>query len=225
MDGHQMRPTFVIGDIHGEASRLDKALDAILPEGRRVVFVGDYVNRGARSREVLERLVQAQRRLGPDNVVLLRGNHDAVLLDFLETGMPTRLIRHGGLVTIKSYISAPDAEPMEHLRRTFPREHYDLLRSTQLCLEEPGLLISHAGYDPLNPQARDESALVFGRHRRLFTDPGRPPERLVVFGHYVQANGRPYYDDQLFCIDTGCGTVDTGPLTVLKLPERTFEQF
>jgi serine/threonine protein phosphatase 1 len=224
LHARHMRPTVVIGDIHGDAYRLGRALDAVLAEGRRVVLVGDYVNRGGGSRQVLTHLAQARRQLGSD-LVLLRGNHDAALLDFLETGESARLIRHGGLVTVKSYMPAPGPEPLADLRKSFPDEHYELLRSTLPYLEEPGLLISHAGYDPLHPQERDERTLVFGRHSRLFTNPGKPPQQVVVFGHYVQTNGRPYHDDHLFCIDTGCGTIDSGPLTMLRLPELTFEQF
>jgi hypothetical protein len=66
---------------------------------------------------------------------------------------------------------------------------------------------------------------VTGSFPGLFFSPGIPPQRLVVFGHYVQDDMKPYVSDGLVCIDTGSGTLPDGPLTALVLPDRQFIQF
>jgi len=46
-----------------------------------------------------------------------------------------------------------------------------------------------------------------------------------VCGHFIQSNARPYLSDSLICIDTGCGSLENGVLTVLYLPSRNTEFF
>ena len=80
-------PIYAVGDIHGAQSQLDRALRLIEADGgpqARVVFLGDYVDRGPDSRGVLDRLI-AGRRAGK-NWVCLKGNHDHMFQRFLEAG-------------------------------------------------------------------------------------------------------------------------------------------
>lgn len=218
-----MQPTAIIGDIHGEAGRLRAALQALW--GRRLVCVGDYINRGPDSREVLDLLADV-RQESPGAVVLLEGNHEVALLRWLRGGDQRSFLLHGGLRTIGAYLGADAAGPaLQRFRDSFPKRHLDLLESLRTHLEEDGLFVSHAGYDAARPHARDRSTMTLGGGPAMFERPDLRPRELTVFGHYVQNQGRPYDSDGLVCLDTGCGTIATGPLTALLLPEREFLQF
>jgi serine/threonine protein phosphatase 1 len=217
-------PSAVVGDIHGDAEKLRPALDLLESSGRLVIFVGDYINRGRETRRVLE-LLSVFRRRWPDRHVFLRGNHEQALLQWLAGGSPHAFIRHGGLTTISSYFPQPTVSVLQDFLDSFPVQHQEFLASTTPYFEAPGLLVSHAGYDPDDLQRRDFEVMVLGRNSRLLTHPVPKPQELTVFGHYVQNGGQPFDKDGLLCLDTGCGTLADGRLTILLLPERRFVQF
>jgi serine/threonine protein phosphatase 1 len=199
-------------------------LRSVVDDQRRVVLVGDYVNRGANSKAVLSLLAEAKRRLR-SNLILLAGNHDIATLRYIDEGSLASYAARGGVATIRSYVSSTAADPHLQFRRCFPREHERLLREElEVFFESDELLVSHTGYDPRAPQDRSAGALVNTPHPELLSDLWarlRAPKARVVFGHYVQASHRPWREDGLVCLDTGCGTVN-GPLTALLLPENSF---
>ena len=84
---------YAMSDIHGYLDALEAALKRIPdleatltgdPESHRLIFLGDYVDQGPHSREVLQRIYDLQTTY-PDNVVVIKGNHDEWLIDFLTT--------------------------------------------------------------------------------------------------------------------------------------------
>jgi serine/threonine protein phosphatase 1 len=214
-------PLTIIGDVHGDAARLEVALKTINNQGGSVVLVGDYINRGPDSKGVLELLVTASNSLG-DRLILIRGNHEAALLNYLDTGDPLLFLRHGGLTAIRSYYSTPPVNVLDVFRREFPSRHRELLQSTVTCFERPGLLVSHCGYNPKSPNSRSVSDMTLGFFPEIFSAYATPTCELVVCGHYVQRSREPFVSDHLICLDTGCGTDPDAPLTALVLPERQF---
>jgi serine/threonine protein phosphatase 1 len=215
----------VVGDIHGDAERLRSVVDFLKNSVKQVIFVGDYIDRGPSSAEVLEILVEFVCEPGIE-VTLLRGNHDQALLQFLTVGEKGSFIAHGGLRTVQSYMEKiPVDSPLEEFRSNFPSNHLKLLQSTRLFFENEDLLVSHCGYNPALPSGRTLDDMVTGRFPELFFRTSERPRELVVFGHYVQETRVPYVADGLICLDTGCGTLAGGPLTVLTLPNREIQQF
>jgi serine/threonine protein phosphatase 1 len=212
-------PLTIIGDVHGDAVKLGSALKVADSRGSAVVLVGDYINRGPDSKGVLELLVAASSTLG-DRLTLLRGNHEAALLSYLDTGDPVPFLKHGGLTAIRSYYPLPPMNVLDIFRQDFPPSHRELLQSTVLYLEGPDLLVSHCGYNPGSPHSRALSDMVLGFFPSIFSSNVRPPRDLVVCGHYVQRSRQPFVSDHLICLDTGCGTDSDAPLTALVLPDR-----
>lgn len=212
-------PLTIIGDVHGDAVKLDAALKVADGQGSDVILVGDYINRGPDSKGVLELLVAASSALG-DRLTLVRGNHEEVLLNYLETGDPVPFLKHGGLTTIRSYYPIPPVNVLDVFRREFPLPHRELLQSTIPYLERPGLLVSHCGYNPGSPDSRALGDMTLGFFPAIFSANVRPPRELVVCGHYVQRSRLPFVSDHLICLDTGCGTDSDAPLTALLLPDR-----
>jgi serine/threonine protein phosphatase 1 len=213
----------IVGDIHGQARRLHAALDQLRPSGMHIVFVGDYVDRGPDSRMVLDELATAKQDLG-DQLTLLRGNHDQVLLDFIDHGNPRELIAHGGAATVRSYLR-DGRGGFDEFRETFPDLHLNLLRATVDCYETPELLVTHAGFNPADIGSRRPSDVRGNGFPAMFDYGGPWPRPLTVCGHFVQRGGTPYMSDRLVCVDTGCGSVADGPLSVLYWPSITVESY
>ncbi len=99
---------YAVGDIHGRRDLLDALLDQIgkdtggTAEREMIVFVGDYIDRGPQSREVIDRLLEPMPR-GIEPVFLL-GNHERLLIDTLRSAETLSLwLPNGGQATLKSY--------------------------------------------------------------------------------------------------------------------------
>ena len=93
-----MKEKIVVGDIHGSLKLLDKVLNYVKdynPED--VIFLGDYVDRGKESKQVLEKLMQT-------NYLCLMGNHDNMLLDFVDNGDMLSVYNDWDMATIRSYL-------------------------------------------------------------------------------------------------------------------------
>ncbi|MFY1652458.1 metallophosphoesterase [Solwaraspora sp. WMMB762] len=213
----------VVGDVHGSYAQLARLLDSRFSAGRRLVFVGDLIDRGPRTSDVLD-LVARLVAEWPLGVSVLRGNHEQALLDFLDGNDAVTFLRNGGVATVASYYPQAPPNVLKVFRDSFPLEHLSLLRSTVTHLESPEYLISHMGYDPRRPNARDLRAMVLEPHFELFQTRLQPPVPLTVCGHYAQRGGRAFVSQSLICIDTGCGTTEGAPLSAVLLPERLIVQ-
>ena len=212
----------VIGDVHGRHDLLVRMLDSRHLRGRRVVLVGDVIDRGPDSARVLDLICEFIDGW-PPGVTLLRGNHEQALLDFLDTGQAAAFLRNGGMYTVASYYKSVPTNVLAAFRQDLPDAHKAVLKSSATYFENEDVLVSHMGYDPSNPAARDRKAMVLDAHFDLFSAPARL-QKLTVFGHYAQRGGQPYVTDSLICIDTGCGTFPNAPLSAVLLPERTIVQ-
>ena len=132
---------YAIGDVHGRVDLLDTTfarIDANLarssPHRAIHVLLGDYIDRGPASREVLDRLVERSRF---HRMIYLKGNHEAYLVEFLHNPAVLGDWRHfGGLETLRSYGLEPSANPdvaeerrlARNLATALPAEHRSLLR-------------------------------------------------------------------------------------------------
>src|SRR5262249_39677042 len=101
---------YAVGDIHGRIDLLDALLGRIATEAERhpgdtrrsLIFLGDYIDRGAASRSVVERLLEDP--LPGFDTVRLLGNHEETMLDFLdERSDGLDWMSYGGLETLMSY--------------------------------------------------------------------------------------------------------------------------
>jgi len=208
-----------IGDIHGDSDRLSALLGKL--EGRSLVFLGDYVDHGPNSREVIDILLETADR--EPNPVFLLGNHEIGLLAFLSGRLS--FLEYGwmgGLSTIRSYIAKADGDVRSELLAAMPNRHFEFLSKCKPFFETDEFVASHAGINPTCPQSRELTEIVLGRHTSLFEN-GHRPSKLVICGHYFQATQTPFFANGVVCLNTGCGTTE-GPLTTLLYPEMTFLQ-
>lgn len=208
-----------IGDIHGDSVRLSGLLGML--GGRRLVFLGDYVDHGPNSREVVEILLEIANR--EPNPLFLSGNHEIGLLAFLSGRLSfLEYAWMGGLSTIRSYVGKVNDDVRSELVASTPRSHYEFLSSCTRFFETDQFVASHAGINPDCPESRELAEIVLGRHPSLFNNHARLRKR-VICGHYLQTTQTPFVSQAVICLNTGCGTIG-GPLTALLYPEMTFLQ-
>lgn len=219
---------YAVGDIHGRDDLLADLLDQIredaasLPPGYRrvLVFLGDYVDRGLQSSQVIERLTSMD--MSPFEVVYLKGNHEQAMLQFLEDAQFGKTWKYyGGLETLHSYgvteLTLSDdprdfERAREHFAHVLPVTHLDFLRRLHSSFECGDYFFVHAGVRPGLPLHRqiDEDLLWI---RNEFLDSDMNFGKIVVHGH------TPREDVEIrpnrVGVDTGAYM--TGVLTALVL--------
>ena len=194
--------TYVIGDIHGCLRPLRRLLRKADPQPEdRLIFIGDYIDRGPESREVVDYLLDLS-----FPTIFLLGNHERMLLDFLEGEDEDVFLANGGQATLRSYGGDPDDIPQSHL---------GFFRGLRSMYETADYLFVHAGIRPMIPLAEQDVRDLLWIRQEFFQFRGRFPKP-VVFGHTPLR--QVLMADDRIGIDTGC--VYGGRLTCLKLPER-----
>jgi len=208
---------FTIGDIHGCYRNLTELIDR-LPFDRQMdtlIFLGDYINRGPQSREVVEYVLNLQAKCA--KTVFLLGNHEHALLSYAATGdvETLRSLRSMGVeATLNSYGSAPMRSLLD--LSFLPAAHLDFLLSLQLSFRAGPYLFVHADAEIDAGDTRPPAQLLVSR--RLATDCLRPNGCVLVFGH--TAFQTPLVTLNRIGIDTGA--VHGNVLTALELPRVRF---
>ena len=206
-----------IGDIHGCPQSLDLLLNQIEPTSNdHLLFVGDYIDRGPDSKSVIDRLLNLREDVP---CTFLRGNHEAMMIEYLDTGAFSLWRMNGGVSTLQSYLNGGSEV---HI----PDAHASFVRKTELYHETDDFLFVHAGLKPdltvgENLQEADEDVLLWERGHLEAS--GLAWEKPVVCGHTPQPE--PIDRDKLILIDTGCVyhmQPGMGRLTAVHLPEREF---
>lgn len=208
-------PVAIVGDIHGQADKLDAAIAALAEFSGSIIFLGDYIDRGPDSAGVLSRLFAFKE----DNtrVRLLLGNHEVTLLRMLAGAPAHDFLAIGGLATVNSYLHDDPAPSLKTFIEIFPPGHLAMLRSMNHLYETDEVLITHCGFNPRRPASRQASDVTLGSFPELFR-PDFSAQKLAIFGHYVQKFRTIHEGDNVICIDTGCGVLNDGVLTIYYLP-------
>jgi len=205
--------TFVVGDIHGCLGMLKRLMDDISwePSKDRLIFIGDYIDRGEDSRGVIE-FVSALRK-DSQNVQCLIGNHEQMLFDYLSGEDTQTYILNGGGATLMSYDRARQSkeDPL------IPPSHLEFLSSLVSMIELDDYYIVHAGFRPHVP-IKDQTLFDMIWIRNDFLLSEYDFGKVVIFGHTPFNN--PVVMKNKMGIDTGA--VYGNRLTCLELPEIRF---
>jgi serine/threonine protein phosphatase 1 len=210
-----MRRTFVIGDIHGCHDAMLRLLRLIAPDPDRdvLIFLGDYIDRGPASRQVITTLLDL--RQTHRHLVTLMGNHEQMLLDYLAGREQEIFLTSGGIETLESYgiINFSDI----WTQRILPPAHLEFLTELPLFWEDEEYIYVHAALEPGVPLARQQREwLLWGRYG--FIDSDHDFGRRVIYGHTHWP--APRVEANKIGIDTGA--VYGGRLTCLVLPGLEF---
>jgi serine/threonine protein phosphatase 1 len=205
--------TFIVGDIHGCLETLKRLIDTIKwnPSNDRLIFIGDYIDRGENAKGVIDFILQLQ-----DNsslVECLIGNHEKMFLDYLSNNDPQSFVLNGGLSTLRSYKESRKRaqDPL------IPSTHLKFLSSLLSMIELEHYYIVHAGFRPYKRiEDQDLFDLIWIRDEFIYSD--YDFGKVVIFGH------TPFHSPMIMKNKIG---IDTGAvygncLTCLELPERRF---
>lgn len=210
------RRIYAIGDVHGCATELEALLRKLeIDRDSKVIFLGDYVDRGTDSRRTIDLVLELKQRC---DVVALMGNHEAMFLDFLErpesvgSGL---FILNGGATTLANY-STEGTGAFE-----IPQAHLEFLKSLKLYHETETHFFVHAGV-PLRKKLADLDPIldreVFLWTRGPFLTTGESWGKVIVHGH--TPNEQPEKRNNRINVDTGC--VFGGALTAYDVNRDKF---
>ena len=208
-----MERIYAVGDIHGCYDKLLVLMEKmdIDFESDTLVFLGDYIDRGPQSFEVVAYLADLNKRFA--NTIFLKGNHEEMLEKYLSGEDRITYLVNGGQQTLESYMNRPrpEGEP------AIPSTHLEFFKSLRIYYETQNYIFVHAGLKnkvPLEKQKTEDLLWI----RRRFIESKYDYGKIVVFGH------TPLHEPLLLPNKIG---IDTGAvygnrLTCVRLPELVF---
>jgi serine/threonine protein phosphatase 1 len=231
--------TFVVGDIHGRCAQLLNLLDMLPrdPETDTLVLLGDLIDRGADAPGCVSHAMKLCQE-NPERVICLRGNHEQMLMDFVDGHSNLWLTPVvGGERTFEQYTgqavrvdSEKEFDEMRELfTQNFPAEQLAFLEELPFYYEDEFAIYVHAGIDEgKHPSESSPMALLWMRDMDFYKNyRGKP----CVFGHtptpLLPLRGRLgrhgiYISHSAIGLDTGYN--HQSPLSCLSLPDFNLYQ-
>lgn len=185
-----------VGDVHGNLSALRGLWDILRRDAStHVVFLGDYINKGTESKDVLELLIEISTA---GRATLLAGNHETTLVEALGRRDLSGFLKMGGAATIRSYAAGRRVRPdvLADFASMIPGRHLDAIRRMPTSFETDELVARHI--------------------------PKATSGKFQVSAH-VPVGDLPRIRRRSAHLDTGCGAA-SGRLTALYWPSLQFVQ-
>jgi serine/threonine protein phosphatase 1 len=211
---------FAIGDIHGCFDSLKELVeDKIqLQKSDKLILLGDYIDRGDKSKEVIDFLIELLEN-GYDVIPLL-GNHEAMLLDANGNEKNISIwIQNGGNETLKSFGISSIAK--------LDTKYLDFFRNLKLFFELENYLFVHAGFNDEIENPFNDSYHMIWKCREKYTHPFLE-DKIIIHGHcHIPSDTcdkRIKNNNHVINLDTGCvyaGHSSFGRLTALELNTRS----
>lgn len=185
---------FAIGDIHGCSKALRTLIETIDPQSDdELVFLGDYVDRGPDTRDVVDQVIELQKRC---RVIPLRGNHEIMLVAVALRGMDdTVWLENGGQATVTSYGGSLEK---------IPQEHIEFFKNLVAYHETDDAIFVHAGYCHLAEMHEIDEATMYWNHLPFPLPLRHKSGKRVFVGHTPQPAGTILEKPHLVCLDTYC---------------------
>lgn len=211
---------YAIGDIHGCLEELGLMIEFLkssekLGQQDQLVFIGDYVDRGPESKQVVQYLVDLSAEF--PKTVFLKGNHEDMLLSYLGIEGDTGIyyLQNGGRETLLSYGVKEDAPPSE-LLAAIPESHLRFYRSLDRYAVTDSCVFVHAGLNPLVKLEdqidddifwiRDEFIMNIHHFNKLVVFGHTPFEDVLVHAPYkLGIDTGLVFGHRLSCVEFSCG--------------------
>ena len=239
---------FAIPDIHGRLDLLEKLLNILFTQHTldltvdKIVFLGDMIDRGPHSKQVLDR-IRALEALHPGHVIVLAGNHEWLAIDaYINPTENNQYIwhRNGGVQTLESFgiyvaLNTPDMYSRTegwYAHGKLPDDYIRWMGKLPLQYEEAGFFFSHA---PVPKENRRDimwrGTNTFAKRELIWTYDRDEAEIarihsngvIGVCGHIHRLDFNEmsprFYDHYIFA-DSGCGCADYAPLVAVNVKTR-----
>lgn len=227
-----MSRTLVIGDIHGGLKALEEVLDKVKVKPEDVlIFLGDYVDGWSDSAKTLDFLIDLKQK---QNCIILKGNHDELILNWFKTGKTNpKWLEHGGKSTLEAY---------KNINKTHKKLHANFIENLpNYYVDDLNRLYVHAGFANLHGPDYEfyKNTVYWDRtlwEMALATDPNlskddpKYPVRLKLFkeiyiGHTPTnrfGKHTPMQAQNVYNIDTAAAY--KGPLTIFDVDSKDYWQ-
>lgn len=231
--GSPNKRLYAIGDVHGCYTQMRKLLALIEADFHQanekknresvIVFLGDLIDRGPNSKDVLEYLISSPPRFA--KTYCLKGNHEEMLLKVLrdDPALIPQWLVYGGASCVESYridsqkLSTLEPDDMQIiLRKYIPASHLNFIDDMHDCINFGDFFLVHAGVDiELSRDEQNPSTMRW--IREPFLKSKKDLGYRVVHGHTITP--KPDITINRIGIDTGC--YDSGVLTALVIEDET----
>lgn len=208
-----MQKIFVVGDIHGCFDKLCALMDKIPLNFTRdqLIFIGDYIDRGPSSLEVVDYLIDLKKRWPA--TIFLKGNHEDMLEKYLDGSDRFTYLLNGGQRTLDAYLNLPN-NPGEY---PVPPAHLEFFKSLHRYYQTDDYIFVHAGLRKKVPLESQKTIDLFWIRDEFIYSEFDFGKR-VIFGHTPFKE--PLVHTNKIGIDTGA--VYGNRLTCVQLPEIIF---
>lgn len=239
---------YCISDIHGSYEAFSRAINFLRNEKNvdfsidKLVLLGDYVDRGPQSREVLEAIIDIQNEFGKEQIIALMGNHDEMFIEWLKDKHNYLFLLNGGDKTIQSFYpqklfydgnrSLVQPATFKDLTQSVIEYIYleygeilDWLFDLPLFYEEGNTLFVHAGFDEKDDWSHSDRSTLLWQYPAQHG--ATPCGKKVVAGHIMT---RELHDsDGIFRsvdhIYIDGGAVLTGSVNILMVDTQEDKYF
>lgn len=216
-----------MGDIHGEYDKYIKCLVAVNfdIENDTLIQLGDIVDRGPRSFEIVEHLTTIK------NLIAIRGNHDMWWSTYLNTGTHEARFHHGGIQTLESYTNNKANRPQSHIDFFNNQRNY--------YVDSNNNLFVHGGFNRhfhINDQQEDiyywdrdlwTSALGAEMQKERYSFRTKDNFKNIFIGHTptkIYGQSTPMKARNIWNLDTGAGKYEDGKVTIMNVETKEYYQ-
>jgi len=209
---------YLIGDIHGNFGKLFNLYTTMVKQAVPediFIFLGDYIDRGGHSYEVIEFLLHLAKK---HSAVFLKGNHEGMFMDYLSgKDIQGGFLLNGGEATIRSYVRNIGGFSV-------PGHHRLFLNTLKLYYEGDDFIAVHAGLNPSVEvlERQEEHDLLWIRDKFFRTE--KRFKKTVIFGHtptvYINGETSIYDDPERNIIGIDTGVIFGRNITCLRWPDR-----
>ena len=232
-----MSKSVVIGDIHGCYDTFWKLLSKLPDDIDQIYSVGDLVDRGPKSKEVVQLCIDM-------GIKAVRGNHEDMFMDFhmgIEEYDTNVFMINGGIKTIESYggivtkqwnpYSNVDYDFIYETKHSIPEEHIEYFNNMPYFIETDDFILSHAGIHPMRATGEfavgkwDDGSVKSNTDLMWNREGWAKMNKIQVFGHtpnmgvqFVKGHGTKELAG--INIDTSCGKLPCSSLTALIMPTK-----
>jgi serine/threonine protein phosphatase 1 len=225
--------TLAISDIHGCYDQFNELLKKVnySPSEDKLILLGDYIDRGVRSKEVVQQVKELHEEFG---VIVLKGNHDQLMIDALDKNEDASWLNNGGFQTVESYVGMDFFEESfewftylrakEFIKKNYSH-HLDFLRSLPLYHETDSHIFVHAGLNPTYEDWKLQPESDFIWIRDIFFRNKTMVDKTVVFGHtpaeHLHGKSDIWFGEDKIGIDGACAY--GRQLNLLEINESGYE--